>query len=388
MSVWKEIQKGAPALCAGAVFFALFIFFSTPTTNITPKFGLYAGKNLSTTTDFSNAQVSRVILAPLDSLFLVHQLGVEETLKKLVEQAKFNNHGVCHFPAHKTGEAAYNLYGADAISKCDSSCHFGCVHGVMERIVAEEGGTKLIQLVQEQCSQYDTAFDRYSCFHGSGHGILTAANFDVEDGINTCLGLPSGEAQDGCFEGVFMENFDSGGGKSSGAERSWVSKEDIHFPCSAFTGNPRITHWCYTIQAHWFRKVYNDDLTRVTAECLRAPEDGIPGCIGDIGKYILSEHMGEPRFIEEYCASVPHRYYESCISISSRLMLQHYDRDPTGQGVQFCVQMKEERAKALCYRVQSETLVEMYPTISEREHICRLFEGSYVEACLVTVNSS
>jgi|CXWL01.1.fsa_nt_gi hypothetical protein len=336
--------------------------------------------------DYEEAQVFLVVKDSSETIHMVEQIGVSRVLQKLRAESE-SVEGLCHLEAHAVGVAAYTLYGESAYTKCDSSCHFGCYHGAMDRMVEEEGTSELIKTVETLCSSFDTAFDRYSCFHGSGHGILTSAKYDLIAALESCRLLSSEEARDGCFEGVFMENYDAGGGKSSGAKINWLSAIDVHFPCTKFSEGDPVLRWCYDTQARWFLKMSGKDVAKAAAECMRAPEEAVPKCLGSIAKYTIDRRFDNPAVTEAFCLSVPEKYFEACIGAAATFTMFVFDRDQSGAGVEICKHMNNDGAKRVCYAYETEAIQDLYPSVAERADICRFFESPYDDVCVKRVEN-
>ncbi|MBY0111040.1 hypothetical protein K2Y00_03525 [Patescibacteria group bacterium] len=376
------IVVGACIILAGIVYYFSPQFVSPARE---PLYGAYQASDLVTHTNYENAQALEITKDPLETIRMVNQLGVSGSLKKLHEESQETD-GICHTGAHRVGVAAFELFGERAFSMCDSSCHFGCVHGAMDRLVSEEGATQLLSSVQKYCSAFDTHFYQYSCFHGSGHGFLTSSNYDLPAAIDGCRLLDTTRAQDACIEGVFMENVMAGGGESSGADQNWLSRDDLYFPCTLFNDDPQVTRWCYDVQAQWIIKVLKDS-SQVRDECLDAPGNGAQACLGNLAKATSFQRWHVPERTVTFCRELPMEYQEHCLIEASRLALQAYDRDFTGQGTAFCKGMTDLDAKEICVRTQSETVGEMYALDEERITVCNLFEEQYRAQCLTTART-
>lgn len=110
----------------------------------------------------------------------------------------------CHMETHMIGHAAYAAFGEAAYAFADPMCGGGYLHGVLEQAFKANGVGYLDSIVHSVCDGEIAE----SCLHGVGHGLHEALN-DVKLAIALCDSIVS--AHSDCYDGVFMDAFDSEG---------------------------------------------------------------------------------------------------------------------------------------------------------------------------------
>jgi hypothetical protein len=148
----------------------------------------------------------------------------------------------CHAVAHAIGRRAVRLAGGDlgeAFGRCTSTCAFGCQHGIMERLLQENGigadhpdRAQLARMMPAVCSAQalgsSAAGPLFQCLHGLGHALAFTLDYDLPGALGMCDLLGSAYDRDSCYSGALMENL-----VASDKDKRYVRADDPLFPCSA-----------------------------------------------------------------------------------------------------------------------------------------------------------
>src|SRR5581483_6981523 len=132
-----------------------------------------------------------------------------KTIARLKDLEVLHGVGSCHFPAHRAGHFAYQLYGQHAFESCPAECQSGCYHGIMEEFFVEEGTTDAVNKIQNLCDVISNSFFKQQCVHGLGHGIMAWTDYNLPEALAICDSLKYSHEEDtadSCATGVFMEN--------------------------------------------------------------------------------------------------------------------------------------------------------------------------------------
>jgi hypothetical protein len=148
--------------------------------------------------------------------------------------------GGCHPVAHFIGAAGLaraegDVGGAFAVG--DDSCASGYYHGVLEHAFAEVAPTSeaLWSASERLCDSPSISGIDYlleQCFHGIGHGLMLATDYDLPVADTVCGRFESIRAVNSCYLGIFMENFAA----SYGVASRWVDDADLGAVCSGLGG--------------------------------------------------------------------------------------------------------------------------------------------------------
>ena len=94
---------------------------------------------------------------------------------------------------------------------CSTGFNYGCQHGFFEYVLARSESPKAAAgLVCESTDESRGEKFKFYCYHGVGRGIMMAQAYDLQAALDVCDTLPSVMSQDGCWQGVFMENVNAG----------------------------------------------------------------------------------------------------------------------------------------------------------------------------------
>lgn len=346
-----------------------------------PAYGRYTAADLISFTDYSHADMTKIIPNELETMRMISQQGLPKTLDELSESSAYaNNPGLCHDAAHAVGRAAFDFLGAKAFSECTTACFSGCYHGAFQRMsVRTESEGAMLEEVRTLCSALPTTFERDQCFHGSGHGLLLYTNYNLEKALDACKTLGVGPEPGWCYGGVFME--DLGAGPPSAIFDGGAVPEDLHAPCDQVGNDKRAIKWCYQLQPDIFLRAYDNDYAKASAECMKAPEFARGDCFKRLGQLSGVDTPNPPGYTERFCATVPSDYYEDCIIGGVRQIVDFYGTNVGTRVADFCKGLSSDTAKKICYTEYAERMKDLFNDESARTKLCGDFEPPYNASC-------
>lgn len=212
-------------------------------------------------------------------------LGVMERLQRdqKVDRA-VNDHDM----AHSVGRETAKDYGSNykAFDLCPITFNYGCSHGFFEYVLARTDTPKeAATTICESLSGSDHFLTAgFSCYHGVGHGIMMAEAYNVQNSLKACNTLPKAKAQDGCWQGVFMENVNAG--MSGRALPGVFRRTDPLAPCDK-VGN-KYKHECFINHAGWLMTVAKNNVATGTRYCLKARGKFKSSCWQSIGLMVTN----------------------------------------------------------------------------------------------------
>ncbi len=108
----------------------------------------------------------------------------------------------CHEITHNIGHIAYSAFQERAFDFVRPMCGAGYLHGALEEAVTLDSVTSLVGEVHKVCKENQIE----ACLHGLGHAIFNVTQ-NTSSAIDLCKGITSEHTD--CYDGVFMEQFDS-----------------------------------------------------------------------------------------------------------------------------------------------------------------------------------
>ncbi len=202
-------------------------------------------------------------------------------------QVKENPHELSHI----VGNSLYNKLGVDGIAVCDPTFAFGCYHGVTEEMLLDLG-KNAIPTIESRCLQLfpNQLALIASCIHGTGHGLLTWENLDVQKSLVDCdLLQPQGRIY--CYDGVFMEN--SFSSPAPDVKDPWKL-------CSSV--DEKYHHVCAKYHMYSFGKTVNWDFSEMAKSCEMAPSSVLrSSCFSGLGFFVANTAQGDLYKIRNGC---------------------------------------------------------------------------------------
>lgn len=205
-----------------------------------------------------------------------------------------------HDIAHAFGPRLYKEQGLDGITSCDTSFAFGCFHGFTETFIEEQGLKNIAQLTS-QCRTALAGQLSLRCYHGIGHGILSADDYDLSKALLGCDIIASESIEkEYCYNGVFMEN---GIVKAVDA-----SKEHLYWSCD--TVDKQYQPTCYIYLREYLRLLFPNDLQRMVDACRKIKEPMlIQYCLRGVAEYSAMKNRNSLKNIVRDCAILGKEQY-------------------------------------------------------------------------------
>ena len=313
---------------------------------------------------------------------LVNRLRADGVVSPIVDE---------HQLAHRIGRQTAETYGVNeqAFLLCPmESLNGGCQHGFFEFVLGRtESSSEAADLIcQALRDGYSSKFQFY-CYHGVGHGVMMAVAYDLTRALDTCDTFATFLAQDGCWQGVFMENVS---GWMQGIAREGVFLEtDPLAPCNRLDG--QYQHECYINHAGYLMGFFDNDVELASGACLTADGDDVPSCLQSIG-LMVTNPVWQVNFIEDLesiafeeaswqlCMKFPDGYLEQCILGAIDNIHNFDDRDLT-RAENFCNTVDVEYRK-LCYERMGVNLLNQTVNLEQAEELCRQLSDEYISNCL------
>ncbi len=296
-----------------------------------------------------------------------------------------------HDFVHKIGRATAKAFGvnADAFFACPVTFNYGCPHGFFEQALVEAPDAKQAALNvcdPERMKDKPRKFFFY-CYHGVGHGVMMAKAYDVRASLDVCNNFPEMAQQEGCWQGVFMEN--TNGYNTSNMRSDSFSQDDLLYPCN--TLDEKYAWQCYLNHAGYMinRLGGNGHADQISAACLDAKEPGRSACIQGLGlmatnidwqKRLVKEDTGDLiTNAVSVCSDFPDGYRDQCV-MAGVDNLANFDRTNTTNMVAFCSAVPEEFRRICFHEIGRSITNEVLPT-DDGSHICDGIPEQYLLDC-------
>ena len=252
-----------------------------------------------------------------------------------------------HHIAHHIGHQTAMVFGssAQALALCPTSYNYGCMHGFFQHALGS--GEITDQAAAKICD--DWTQDRFlslktkqSCYHGVGHGVMIRADYDLPKALSACDQLGSPFAQQGCWQGAFMENMDAA--EQGQWHKAQFSLQDPLAPCDRV--DAKYQYQCFLNQSAWLMKFYHNDVSQAAQACLKGPQSAITPCLETIGilttnsewQPLLLQGAESKTFLENawtICKRFPHGYEDYCM-VAALDNLMNSNTVNLAQAKQFC----------------------------------------------------
>lgn len=222
----------------------------------------------------------------------------------------------CHETTHYLSRNEYQKIKsiAQVYAQCDSTCHGGCYHGVLEQHLKDKN-LATVQLFVEfpkvcgKSEDFAAPLIFNECQHGLGHAAMFVTDMDVPGSLSLCDTLESQNAQDRCYSGVFMEN--SSSSTNNDHPGRYVKAEDPLFPCN--TLDQKYAKLCYRYQSSYFAIITNHNWKETASLCLTAPDEYHNDCFRTIGTNQVG-FTQDPDQMRQNCSLMPTPHFqEVCI---------------------------------------------------------------------------
>ena len=296
-----------------------------------------------------------------------------------------------HALGHHIGRQTAESFGVNehAFLLCPmAALNGGCQHGFFEYVLGKT--TTSAEAANLICSSLDEQYSakfRFYCYHGVGHGVMMAAAYDLDRALSMCdtfLGLT---AQDGCWQGVFMENVNAG--MRGDAREGVFSISDPLAPCNGVA--EKYQHECYVNHAGYLMTYFANDVGPATTACLQALEDYIGSCLQSIGLMVtnpvwqpdLLEEVAGKEFVEiawELCLQFPASRRDQCV-LGGIDNIHNFDEFELSRAISFC-DVVDPQYQELCYLRMGLNLKNNATDLEEVRVACASLVAEFEPACL------
>lgn len=298
--------------------------------------------------------------------------------------------------------------------QCTELFQSGCYHGVIQAVFAYSGtdSASVAALCSENSEIRESAWLRFQCVHGIGHGLLQTYTMNLPRALHGCDMLSNAWDSESCYGGAFMEFIVGGRGQShhvatgpdsvradgemdhskmdhaegtraaSGATDTFPpfkvrDTSDIQYPCSKLAS--RYQRACYQMQAGLIVERTGLDFAKVAQVCDAAPQPMRPVCYQGIGTYVSGVTARDPAAAIRLCTQGSVRYRSWCfVGVVKNFV------DVTAKaedGLEFCKKLGAVDIATSCYVAVGEQTGVLYRAMDRRESLCAKAPASYVPAC-------
>jgi len=306
-------------------------------------------------------------------------------------------HHVVHHIGHHTAMA----FGSNtqAFMLCPPDFDYGCQHGFFQYALSSGGLTEAAAISMCENLQKDPSVlskTKYECYHGFGHGVMMHEDHDLKKSLDVCDRLKSPTGQDGCWQGVFMENVDVA--EEGQWQKGMFSMQDPLAPCDNM--DAKYQHECYINHSGWLMRFYGNDFGRGAQACLKAYAAMVDTCLQTLGllatnsawQLALLQSAYKPDLggnAWKLCKKFPHGYVGRCVlSALDNLMNSTTVDAPLILRAQSFCQVVSAQFRADCYKQIGLDLRYLTPDRKAAHDACLFLQGDPEQhQCLSTVGT-
>ncbi|MBI3598240.1 MAG: hypothetical protein HY201_02120 [Nitrospirae bacterium] len=297
-----------------------------------------------------------------------------------------DNHDMAHHIGRKTAE--HFGINAEALLLCPPSANFGCMHGFFQYALGiASTPAKVAGQICGSLAGNLSAKLRFDCYHGLGHGVMMAQEYNLKTSLSICDAMEIFFAQDGCWQGVFMENVNAGMRNDPRAKSFSVT--DPLAPCNQV--EERYRHECFINHAGWLMHVFRMDIQKATSACLSAPETYLSICLQSIGLMVtnaswqsnFTQDLHQKKFEAiawEICTRFPEGHQDQCV-LGGIDNILNFDRVDITRARNFC-NVVDATYRDICYHRIGLDLRRIVADLMEIPRICAQFEDRFQKQCL------
>jgi hypothetical protein len=296
---------------------------------------------------------------------------------------------------------------------CSELFQSGCYHGVIQAVFANQGtdSASIASLCSQTPGINTSAWLRFQCVHGIGHGLLQTYTMNLPRALHGCDMLGSAWDAESCYGGAFMEFIVGGRGQShhatpaaakdsGGAEEDHSTMDhgppghhaaspdtfpafkvrepsDLLYPCSVL--REQYHRACYQMQAGLIVERTGLDFLKVAMVCDTAPEPMQKVCYQGIGTYVSGVTNREPNEAIRLCSLGSAKHRPFCfIGLVKNFVDVTANPD---DGLALCRRLGPADIATACYVAVGEEASVLYSAMPEREAVCAKVETRYHNAC-------
>lgn len=307
---------------------------------------------------------------------------LSELRKKNIITAEFDD----HLHVHEIGRALAESrdVNVDAFLSCPTTYNYGCQHGFFEYALSKTSSpSEAATLICEDLPSDSPVKLYYYCYHGVGHGLMMAFAYNLQKSLDTCDKLPNQRAQEGCLQGVLMENGNVAVSDPSLA--TGFSSADPLSPCNKMV--ERYQWQCFINHAGYLMKITNLDLVEAAKICLTAPTPvNKQACIQSLGLMVtnplwqksvagVDTVSNAKRNVEvswQMCEKLPSESQKDCI-IGAVGNIHNFDETGILRSSLFC-DLVSQNFREICFREIGKQVVAQAKNLGEAVRVCHKIE--------------
>jgi plastocyanin len=295
-----------------------------------------------------------------------------------------------HQLAHAIGRETAKRFGVNpsAFQQCPNDFNYGCVHGFFEYALGRSATPRAAAVSICETGDKRSEVDRFSCYHGVGHGVMMAKAYDLQGALDVCDTFPSAQGEEGCWQGVFMENVNAG---MAGKARPGVFVRSRPLaPCTEVAEEYR--HECYINQAGWIVLVSSFDLGQAARVCAQAQTPWSSVCAQSLGLMVTNPtwqaQLAKPlvgkrpfeRIAWNLCTRFPSNLRKDCV-IAAVDNLANFDQLDVGRSDRFC-RLVAPTLQVACYKQIGLNLHRRTTSADDAKSRCDGVSHAFVTACV------
>jgi hypothetical protein len=298
-----------------------------------------------------------------------------------------------HHLAHDIGRTTAERFGVNgrAFLLCPTTFNYGCQHGFFQYALAQAHATdSAARLICGSLGESYSSKFRFYCYHGVGHGVMMAQNYNLTKALAACDTLETTVGQNGCWQGVFMENVNAS--RKANRPPDGFSRSNPLAPCNVVPD--KYQSECFINHAGWLMKIFNNDVTKATKACLRAPETYVSLCLQSIGLMVTNpawqpylaqsngETAGKPPEVMAWdlCRRFPKDHRAPCV-IGAIDNILNFDEFEVSRARSFCNTV-DAAYRGICYHQIGIGLMHQATNPDVVRQKCATFEGYDKDECL------
>lgn len=306
-------------------------------------------------------------------------------------------HHVVHHIGHHTAMAFGS--NAQAFNLCPTDYNYGCLHGFFQEALSSGGATE--EAAGHICEDLEKdpsvlSKTKFSCFHGLGHGVMMFEDHDLDKSLKVCDALKSTNGQEGCWQGVFMENVDAA--EEGQWKKGQFSLDDPLAPCDKMAEKHQ--HQCFINHSAWLMMFYKNNIGRAAQACLKAPKAEINTCAQTLGQLTTNPAWvptilpgADPNKFPEnawsLCKRFPKELVEQCVTsgVSNILNSLQIDTATVQTAGSFC-QAVDPAYGNICYEKIGSDLRYLTPDFKAAHDACVYLKDPGKTKCLSEIAPS
>ena len=214
---------------------------------------------------------------------------------------------------------------------------------------------------------------------------MMAQAYDLDKSLKICDELSAQRDQEGCWQGVFMENVNAG---IKGTAREGIfSHIDPLSPCNNVGYKYRTQ--CYLNHAGYLMMIFRNSVKDAGSSCLNAP-DHSSECVRSLGgltsnqswQYAITGQNDFSKNVETalgLCAGLPDQAREDCFIGGLDEIMNNDEMDFSKRAIKFCEDA--QWPKENCYRQVGINVARQVAEMSERRTYCEQVDIRYRSSC-------